>query len=196
MTSFWNTPIETFEVGHLTIDIFPDENAESPREWDNLGTILYLSSSRYILGDEGVSLEEIEEITEREDVLCLPVYAYIHSGVTINTRGFHCPWDSGQSGIIYVTHERIIKEYGELTEETKEKALKVLRAEIENYDQYLRGDVYGYIISEKKTCDLDHEHKEHVDSCWGFFGAEYAMQEARSVAEYIVKNNPPAASNG
>ena len=30
--------------------------------------------------------------------LMLPLYLYDHSGITMNTTGFSCPWDSGQVG--------------------------------------------------------------------------------------------------
>lgn len=32
--------------------------------------------------------------------LMLPLYLYDHSGITMNTTGFSCPWDSGQVGWI------------------------------------------------------------------------------------------------
>lgn len=38
-----------------------------------------------------------------ERVVMLPLYLYDHGGITINTTGFHCPWDSGQVGWIHTT---------------------------------------------------------------------------------------------
>ena len=37
--------------------------------------------------------------------LMLPLYLYDHSGITMNTTGFSCPWDSGQVGWIYAFKE-------------------------------------------------------------------------------------------
>lgn len=61
-----------------------------------------------------------------------------------------------------------------------EKAKQILISEIELYDQYLRGDVFGYVIEEKthykscEHCDREEETKtEVVDSCWGFFGHDF-----------------------
>ncbi|GHV34412.1 hypothetical protein FACS18949_10420 [Clostridia bacterium] len=54
------------------------------------------------------------------------LYLYDHSGLTINTTGFPCPWDSGQIGWAYVSHTDIIKEY----------------------DCYLRGECYGFQLLE------------------------------------------------
>lgn len=166
-------PVESITVGDKTVEIVSDDmNSDSPREWDNMGTILYCSD-RYGLGDKNVSSEEIKETAKRDDIEHLPVYAYIHSGITISTGPFSCQFDSGQCGIIFVTHEDIIKEYGELTEETKEKARQCLQGEIETFDQYLRGDIYGYVV-------LDNEGYGTDDSCYGFYGLECAMDEARA----------------
>ena len=99
--------VETFEIGNKTVRIIPDEDPTSAREDDNLGTILYTPNRRYTLGDKQVESEEIREITERKDVVWLPVYAYIHSGVRLRTASFHgllpqghAEFDSGQCGII------------------------------------------------------------------------------------------------
>ena len=172
--------IETFEVNGKTVEIHLDDNPESPREWDNLGEILY-TSHRYVLGDRRVDSEEITKTLARKDVVSLPVYAYIHSGTCLNTTGYSCPWDSGQSGIIFVTKEQIRKEYSckIVTKKIREKVLSVLRSEVETYSQFCEGQVYGYQIKEKDG--------EETDSCWGFFGLEYCKAEATQVANYEPK---------
>ena len=93
------------------IQIYQDSNPTSPREWDNLGTI-YCKHRRYDLGDKHtMGLEEIISLIKRKDVLSLPLYLYDHSGITINTTGFSCPWDSGQVGYIFVRYEDIKKNF-------------------------------------------------------------------------------------
>ena len=44
--------------------------------------------------------------------LMLPLYLYDHSGITMNTTGFSCPWDSGQVGWIYASKEDALREFG------------------------------------------------------------------------------------
>jgi hypothetical protein len=56
----------------------------------------------------------------------------------------------------------------------------VLEGEIKDYDQYLTGDVYGYVVKD--------EAGDRVDSVWGFFGLEYARSEAQAALAW--------ASNG
>ena len=110
----------------------------------------------------------------------MPIYIYEHSGITITTsyaaylRYPDKQWDAGQVGYIYVDAETIRKEYGvqRISTKLKKKVAEVLVGEVETYDQYLRGDVYGYVVKD--------EAGEHVDSCWGFFGLEYAIGEAQA----------------
>lgn len=165
-------PFETITYKRCTIKLVQDEDPESPREWDNVGEILY-TSSRYTLGDRRTTSEEIGEITRRPDVLWLPVYAYIHSGITLRTRPFSCPWDSGQCGIIWCTKERAVKEWGKklCTVAVQKKALTRLRGEIETYNSYIQGDVAGFIAENPEG--------EHIDSCWGFYPDDTAGYKER-----------------
>lgn len=114
----------------------------------------------------------------------LPLYLYDHSGITMSTGRFSCPWDSGQVGFIYVEWEKAVREYG-LTDERfpsladkVERVNEALRTEVAVYDQYLTGDVYGYesetgVVVTKTWPDGSTEREidwDSEDSCWGFFG--------------------------
>lgn len=177
--------IETFEHNGLTIKIYLDASYESPREWDNLGTMV-CAHRRYSLGDKQLDPEEIREIIERAGVISLPLYLYDHSGLTMNTTGFSCPWDSGQVGYIYVTKEKLRKEFGvkRLSRKKIARALELLKGEVETYDMYLRSDIYGYVISQ--PCEKCGEPEE-LDSCWGYYGFDYCKQEAIAIAENIIR---------
>lgn len=183
--------INTITKGNYKLEIFQDESPESPRSWDNLGTMICFHS-RYNLGDKhNYSREEGQELLKGKDIISLPLYLYDHSGITMNTTGFSCGWDSGCVGFIYVTKETIRKEYGvkRITKEIIEKVTKVLKGEVETYDQYLTGDVYGYRVSKVEKCDKGHEHDEEVDSCWGFYGEESVEEEGKGVLEYYIKKD-------
>jgi hypothetical protein len=176
-----NEPVhEEAYQGH-TIKIYHDPDAESPREWCNLGTLICWHR-RYRLGDShqfdspeaflcdlavasaqsDLSMDQLRDRAERKAIL-LPVFLYDHSGLAINTIGFHCPWDSGQVGYVYVTLEAVRKEFGakRVTKVLREKAEDILRSEIVSYDAYLGGRVYGYVIEQDG---------EEIDACWGFVG--------------------------
>ena len=173
------------------LEIEQDSSPDSPRTWDNLGTMVCFHK-RYDLGDKTDyrsddydSWDELKQgIIENEgEVFMLPLYLYDHSGITISTRPFNCPWDSGQVGVIFVSKYKVKKEGID-----ESKVLDYLKGEVETYDQYLTGDVWGYRIYEIETCSLGHEHKTLVDSCWGFFGEEYAEKEGRSLLEHYEKD--------
>jgi hypothetical protein len=62
-----------------------------------------------------------------------------------------------------------------------------LKGEVQTYDQYLTGDVYGYKVYKVTTCDHGHEHEEDLDSCWGFYGEEECISEAKGIVEYYME---------
>lgn len=112
------------EKGNLRLEVFADDGGFNPREDDNLSTIV-CAHGRYSLGDEQAENIELYESWDEwlenevlkpnggaDEVVFLPVYMYDHSGITINTVGFTCRWDSGQLGYIYCTKERFRKETG------------------------------------------------------------------------------------
>lgn len=173
---------ESYEHAGVSVAIYYDDSPESPREWSNLGTMVCWHR-RINLGDEQASREfdTIEDLIASYDAkLVLPLYLYEHSGITMNVGGFGDPWDSGQVGFIYASAETIREEYDcqRISAAVLAKAETVLRGEVEVYDQFLRGDVFGYIVDDGGPDE---------DSCWGFFGEEYCKEEANSIAEYVAK---------
>lgn len=180
--------MKIYTKGNQRVRIERDGMPISPRGDDNLGTIVTWHR-RYNLGDEQPSESAEawrERITEWEEgdtetskekfdrlFISLPVYMYDHGGITINTTGFSCPWDSGQIGLIYVSRKML--EYEQLTDD---QALEYLRGEIEVYDKYLRGEVYYFVAEE-----YDEETGEwtETDSCGGFYGTDW---ETNGMADY------------
>ena len=165
-----------------------DSDPMSPRDWENVGTMACWHS-RYNLGDEQptwqadvwlrdlaaehvkaydvnlISDENIQRILDKH-FLILPLYLFDHSGISISCAPFSCPWDSGQVGYIYCTKEEGLHEC-----RSEETALKCLETEVETYDQYLRGDIWGFIVEKWVGCaECGRGEWEEVDSCWGFYG--------------------------
>lgn len=168
--------METINIGDITIEIVQDTHPESPRHNDNLGTMICFHR-RYSLGDKHQlhsdmfsGWSDMERYLSKGHII-LPLYLYDHGGITIDTKPFSCPWDSGQVGYIVVSKEKVKEEYGiqRLTPKVKSKALSILNAEVEEYNKYITGEVYGYRIIE---------NGEEVDSCWGFYGLDHCRQEA------------------
>jgi hypothetical protein len=148
------------------VDIIRDECPNDPRGYENIGTMA-LHHRLYNLGDKhGLSTDEIQGLLNLKTTVSLAVYAYEHGELTISTRPFSCPWDSGQLGVIFVTKAKVIETFGGWNAENKAKALECLEQEVKTYDDYLTGEVYGF-----RT--LDSFSGEEIDSCYGFYGSDH-----------------------
>jgi len=167
--------VETLKLkNNKTLEIVHDEDADSPRDWDNL-TKMVCFHRRYRLGDLSDSYIEddysswdelYEDIMRRDNPLVIkPLYMYDHSGITISTEPFSCSWDSGQIGYVFITPQRA-EELGVAIWDDEPwfdyiKRLEgYLKNEVKMYDNYVTGDVYGYRV-------VDQEGNEE-DSCWGY----------------------------
>jgi hypothetical protein len=164
---------KTEEINGYTVKIMSDDNPDSPRNWDNLG-LMVCFHSRYILGDEhdfwdgqnyawtldrwgNEDCKIIDSWTSLADAIeheygkgmLLPLRLYDHSGISMSTTAnypFNCPCDSGQVGWIYVSDEKIRSEYGckRISKQRRAQIQQYLINEVETYNDYLTGAVYGY----------------------------------------------------
>ena len=125
---------------------------------------------------EEITDEQVRQLLE-ERYLIRPLYLYDHSGLRIKTTPFSCPWDSGQIGFIYTSLDQLIECYGSpypnptfdsptrysfqdgAVRTLREAGNAVLECEVKVYDQYLSGEVYGWIAGD--------------DSCWGYYGSDF-----------------------
>jgi hypothetical protein len=181
--------IETIEHKGLTIRMYEDQDAESPREWRNLGTMAAWHRD-YDLGDTnhgGWGNDKqgfIDHINGPECLVKLPLYLLDHSGLWMSTSRFmedSQGWDTSHVGFIYVDKATVRKEYSckRITAKVKEQATQVLEQEVATYNQYLTGDIYGYVVED--------EDGRHLDSCWGFYEYDYVIEQAKKAADYEVE---------
>lgn len=164
-----------------------DEYADNPREWDNIGKMVCFHN-RYNLGDKhsfstvrdfieslamelGMTWEQSHNTTDEalwkyinKKAVILPLYLYDHSGITMSTGSFNDPWDSGQVGWIYATHEAIKQNYmvKRLSKKLVNRAISLLEGEVKEYALYLEGNVWCFECID--------EEGNTVDSCCGFYG--------------------------
>ena len=170
----------TLESGKI-LEIHVDDDPESPREWDNLGTVA-CSHRNYDLSDRFApkvnaeatgcnNWDEVEQYLIKKEgaKVILPIYMLDHGGISISTTPFGDRWDSGQVGFIYATQQKIKSEYGckRITKKISNLVEAILKSEIETYNQYVTGDVYGFRVV---TIDRVTDEREEEDSCWGFYG--------------------------
>jgi hypothetical protein len=184
--------VEEFQHEGLTVQIFYDDMPDSPRQWDNLSH-LALSHENYTLANEADidfnaygSWDELQDALKHEygAKIILPVQGYEHGGLAISVSESHDAWDGGQLGFVYCTAEDIKREYHvqRVSAKLRREIVQVLTSEVEVYNDYINGNVYGYVI-------LD-EDGEELDSCWGIYGYDYAVSEAKSIAHYNATQPP------
>jgi len=147
--------------------------------WDGESWLEHMANIDTEVDDYEFSGRDCLRMIREQGTVILPLYLYDHSGITMNTKGFSCGWDSGQVGWIYITKDKI-----EAESWTPEQAEKYLEGEVQVYDDYLTGNVYGY-----KVTDADGEDK---DSCWGYYGdpeESGCIDEAKGMIDWYVKKD-------
>lgn len=138
---------------------------------------------------EAMSFEDKWKLLEKHgNIVYLPLYLYDHSGITMNTGEFSCRWDSGQVGYIYTDKNTILEVKGRMKSDKgnyiqitdrnwKEAAYQWLESEVETYDMFITGEVYGYIDTNLETGE--------EDSCWGFYSKNYGDELLSELADEL-----------
>jgi hypothetical protein len=133
-------------------------------------------------------------IEEHDAVMVAPLYWYEHSGMSCRMGSPFTPntpnhdaelarfraecmdssgWDSGVAGLVIVSR----KDQANVGT-PDDLVAKCAESEVETYDQWMRGAVYGYTVTIESICDHDTLHETELDSCWGFIGDDdYAMEQ-------------------
>ena len=156
-----------------------DEDCPGPGDF-MLGKIYYVKGSRYRLGTVAADADHMLEVSTgiaSGELVGLPVYAYVHSGTQLSTTPFSCSFDSGLAGFIACSREDAKGWFGKDVPE--DRVLEVLRSEVEEFSKFLQGDVYNITIL------VDGKEEETIG---GFYGFDYAVEEAKVMAEGFVKH--------
>jgi hypothetical protein len=170
--------------GHI-IKIYIDEDPDNPREcYDNFGKMVCFHR-RYSIGDKHdfKTPEDFEAFVKSEKgIAVLPIYAYIHSGITIKTGSFSDPWDSGQIGWIYATAQTIRETYmvKRITKKIRAKAIELLDLEVKQYDNYLTMPSYYFVVED--------EDGEEVERFYGFEDVDDCLDEARKIVDHATED--------
>ena len=148
---------------------------------------------------DALSMGDMIKLLEANGYYFLPLAIYDHSGVTMwvgsRWQGIDAQWDCSDVGWIYTTKEKVLatngcikgkKKWCKVTNRNWKKAADTwMRDEIEMYDQYLTGEVYGF-----KNEEFDGEDWNEADSCWGFYSSKWGDELAREIANDSITGEP------
>jgi len=185
--------VEVIEQEGFKAKIYQDEDPMSPKEWDQLGTLVTWHRRCCFDVDgqkEFGSSNDFKERAEAEGWLYLLVGMIDHSGISLYVGGGShwsdsAGWDSGTVGVIYTTPEKIRENFliakdAEIPAETMAQAENVLRSEVETWDQYVTGDVYGIVVEGSDG--------EVLESVWGFYGHDDVKEEAMGMLKGVIEH--------
>jgi len=162
-----------------------DPDPLSPRTvWDNLGSFMVKDNCPYVKPEvecilNFYSRDADEKLLEKAGYIFLPVYVFDHSGVSMSTKAFGCPWDSGQLGYYVVAKEKVRKEYKRkhISPSLRKQVLAVMDSEVREYNDFINGDIYGYCLEDANGKELD--------SCWEYHKIEYILEDHPEFTEEI-----------
>jgi hypothetical protein len=183
--AFENDVVKTIEYRGHTINVIRDPEPQSPKDWDNDDAFLVYDHRQFSVEVKGFDPDSIfQHLSETnkstyEGYWAFPVYAYIHSGVALSLGRsgypFNDRWDVSFKGFALVKRQKGWTY-------THDKAIKVGQAIVDEWNQYLSGEVYGFQVLDSEGDD--------IDSCWGFYGDfdkdAYVIDQAKAHVDHVV----------
>ena len=181
--------------GAFRVRLVPDLDATDPRKDHEQIATFVLRHRRYDLPLEGDLVGQIDDAMERGGfaltarylqaargaAVVLPVWGHERGSLSLHAGyragAYADRWDSGLAGLAYITDAQVNagwRDHG--FDVTADELAAVVRSEVEEYDAYLQGEVYGYVV--ERATDADSQDWAQVDSCWGHVGHSWATQAA------------------
>ena len=188
-----------------------DQHATSPREYDNLGTILIAPGKAHWVTsrDDAVNtsiplgtsayehwdnLRRTQLKLKKSDIaIAYPITKCEHGGeISLSLGGKIGCWDRGVVGFVYVKKDQVRKCFGveRITKSIIEHAKTCIQSELDLLSAWLNGDCYGWQIKEYAlTGDgLDWEGVGILESCWGYFDQEQASCDMKDMLITICQS--------
>lgn len=201
---------KTSADGSKRVSVYYATDTDNPRDWCTYSHMV-CEHSRYQLGDDEFQgcISTLQDLCDKYDidwerdgdemnfsemfkavseyVVIRPISIYDHSGVTIFYETPCCRWDSGCVGYGYMERSDV-EQYQTIAEDEdwREIAISIMDREMEVYDKFFRGEVYGYVLEERESPSKaltetpeweefleDYWNKKfqwvETDSCWGYY---------------------------
>lgn len=177
-----------------SIRIEQDQNTDCPDDWSNEDNFIVYDHRDFTIKRKGFDPEDIfEEMKNGIEMyesnyyghhkyFYFPVFAYIHSGVSLSLErydflcpGEHLRYDVSFKGFALIQKNEHVKD--------SEEAYKIAQSLLNEWNDYLSGNVYGFITEDSNG--------NGIDSCWGFYGdpeTSGLIDEAKSSIDYEIGN--------
>lgn len=203
--------IEVIERAGFKASIYYDQDAQSPDDWCTVGTLCYdtrgASHNRNLLPRDpyeyGMFRDHCDQcdggvVDQHDDMPSIRCEVcegsgYVLDGIGLARRMHNAAhvlpvraWDDRNgtelriaddweeaNGWIYATPDSIASSI--VKDATSEEIEAALKCELGEWQKWAQGDVYGIVIEDPAG--------NHVDSCWGFYGFDYAKEEAASMLD-------------
>lgn len=157
------------------------------------GVLNYQSEISWLEDDiiDALPISDKIKMLERKGYFFMGISVYEHGGITMYigkpSDHFDGQWDCSYVGWIYTTKKEVLesghaikgkRKWLKTTDRNwKKVAEEILTGEVDVYDQYLRGEVYGFT-----TETFDGYDWIDGDSCWGYYSKKWGSELAKEMA--------------
>lgn len=178
--------VKKVKGGYEARYLVQDDDPQAPDEWDNDNLFLVAYHRDFTVESKLIDKQQAQNLYRPDDQLDIwekdfvdawkekyhifGLEAYIHGGVSLALSGKgdfpDRRWDVSQLGLVFVLKE---------TWPDEDKARDAAKSLIDEWNMYLSGDVWGCVVEryDKNKQQIDQ------DSCWGFYGFGYALEELK-----------------
>lgn len=146
--------------------------------------------------------EKISLLEDTGEVVILPISMYEHSGISLwlGSKWGHpdAQWDCSSIGLAFV-EKKTAKEEGmldpgdEYEHDWKKWAYAMMEGEMETYNKYVSGEVYGYMIEDEEGEECS---DVHLCGCWGYYDKGRLLEDAKdNIDTYLEKKRETRKNN-
>lgn len=184
------------KTAKLEVGYMEDGFVANPREEYNIAEFTTREHRNYNLPKEfgfdwdaydEWDMKEIEKMDKKYHIFFLDCYEHGWMKWSLAWKGMQCMFDTANRVWLMRVNKNEV--------ENRDKALEIVEEELDRYNKWLNGEIYGYQFERLvKWTSEDWREKtewEYVDGCNGFYEIEEAIEDAKSlgICEDIVYEN-------
>ena len=185
---------ETDYKGFKIIIDNDNDFCDSPNDWDDNEVFLVYDHRDFEIKREGFNCDDIfEAMCEGKKLFdgyfYFPVYAYIHSGISLQLKRWfnYVPQGHNEFDVSFKGFCMVKKMKGSYTQE---KAYNLADNLLDTWNDYLHGNVWNFMTEDKEG--------NTIDTCCGFYGdpeKSGLMEEAKSSIDFEIEKRNKAKQN-